>query len=148
MAPNHPFESSNKGNVMKQMQILFPGGKKVDASYNGFTIKTDQSKAEGGKGSAPEPFALFLASIGTCAGIYVASFLQTRDIPTDDLKITLDFKWNDKTHHLDDIAMHIQLPPKFPEAYKAAVIRTAEMCTVKKHIANPPQFSITADVAS
>ena len=51
------------------MQISFSGGKKVDATYKGFTIKTDQPKDEGGNGTAPEPFSLFLASIGTCTGI-------------------------------------------------------------------------------
>ena len=62
------------------MEIQFPGGKKVDALYKGFTIKTDQPKNEGGEGSAPEPFSLFLTSIGTCAGIYVLNFCQNRNI--------------------------------------------------------------------
>jgi len=53
------------------MIISFGGGKKVNADYRGFTIQTDQSVNGGGEESAPEPFALFLASIGTCAGIYV-----------------------------------------------------------------------------
>ena len=63
-----------------QMDIRFPGGKKVDAVYKGFTVKTDQPRGEGGDGSAPEPFDLFLASIGTCAGIYALSFCQARGV--------------------------------------------------------------------
>ncbi|MCK5331318.1 MAG: osmotically inducible protein OsmC, partial [Candidatus Marinimicrobia bacterium] len=60
------------------MKITFPGGKKINAEYNGQIIKTDQAVASGGNGSAPEPFDLFLASIGTCAGIYVLGFCQQR----------------------------------------------------------------------
>jgi len=51
------------------MEIFFPGGKKVNTIYKGFTIETDQSKDDGSKGSAPAPFDLFLASIGTCTGM-------------------------------------------------------------------------------
>jgi len=52
-----------------ELVISFPGGKRVDAQVGDFTLRTDQPKDHGGDGSAPEPFALFLASIGTCAGI-------------------------------------------------------------------------------
>jgi len=51
------------------MEIVFPGGKKVDALYKGFKIQTDQSERNGGEATAPVPFDLFLSSIGTCAGI-------------------------------------------------------------------------------
>jgi len=72
---------------MSTMIVTSGGGKKVRAEYQGFTIETDQSVANGGDGTAPEPFMLFLASIGTCAGIYVYSFCQKRDIPTDNVRI-------------------------------------------------------------
>ncbi|MBW2050564.1 MAG: osmotically inducible protein OsmC, partial [Deltaproteobacteria bacterium] len=52
-----------------RVEVSFPGGKRVDAQIGGFTIKTDQSRDNGGDESAPEPFQLFLASIATCAGI-------------------------------------------------------------------------------
>ena len=60
--------------------ITFPGGKRVDAQVGPYLIQTDQPKDEGGDGTAPEPFMLFLASIGTCAGIYVLGFCQSRGI--------------------------------------------------------------------
>jgi ribosomal protein S12 methylthiotransferase accessory factor len=57
-----------------EMTISFPGGKRVDAHLMGRTIQTDQAREAGGDGSAPEPYTLFLSSIGTCAGIYVLGF--------------------------------------------------------------------------
>ncbi len=51
-----------------EMQISLAGGKKVDARFKGFTIRTDQPESSGGENSAPSPFDLFLGSIGTCAG--------------------------------------------------------------------------------
>jgi len=129
-----------------EMEVSFPGGKKVNSNYKGFTVETDQPRDEGGEASAPEPHDLFLASVGTCAGIYVASFCQQREIDTSKLKMTLQFDRNEKTHLIEEILIQIHLPPGFPEKYKAAVIRTAELCTVKKSLANPPRFVIEADI--
>ncbi len=70
------------------LKVKFPGGLRVDAEYGPFTIPTNQD------GSAPPPFALFLASIGTCAGIYVLSFCLQRGISTEGLEITQDMDIN------------------------------------------------------
>ena len=82
---------------MADMQIYFPGGKRVFADYRGFTIATDQPVTGGGDGSAPAPFDLFMASIGTCAGIYVLGFLQQRGIPTDDARLEMTRHVNPQT---------------------------------------------------
>lgn len=124
-----------------EMEIVFGGGKKVNAIYKNFTIKTDQPRYDGGDNSAPAPFDLFLASIGTCSGYYVLSFCQGRDIPTDGIKIILRTE-KGKEKIIDKIKIEIQLPPEFPEKYRDAVIRAVELCAVKRCIQNPPSFEI------
>ncbi len=124
------------------MKISFPGDKKVDAEYKGFTIKTDQSKLSGGEGTYPEPFSLFVASIGTCTGFYVLSFCQKRKIPTEDIELILNINKNKETHMIDKIDIEIQVPENFPENYKNAVIKSAELCSVKKHLEKPPIIDI------
>jgi len=124
------------------MEIISAGGKKVNALYKGFTIKTDQSKEYGGDESAPEPFDIFLASIGTCVGINVIVFCQRHSISTDKIKIILLFERNHETKMIEKIKIEIKLPPDFPEKYKNAVIKSADLCSVKKHIMNPPEFEI------
>lgn len=52
-----------------EMQVNFPGRKHVSSSYKGFIVETDQPQSEDGDNSTPEPNDLFLASIGTCAGV-------------------------------------------------------------------------------
>ncbi len=69
-------------------EITFGEGKKVDAHVREFTIATDQPAADGGHNTAPTPFELFLASIGTCAGYYVLSFCRARAISTDGIRLT------------------------------------------------------------
>ena len=96
----------------------------------------------GGGNTAPAPFDLFLASIGTCAGIYVKSFCDNRKIPTDNIKIIQKTEFNKETGLPVNITLEIKLPADFPEKYKSSVINVAELCKVKKSIANPPAFQV------
>jgi len=124
-----------------EMEIVFPGGARVDAVAGNMSIPTDQH------GSAPAPFALFLASIGTCAGIYVLSFVQQRGLSTEGLKIVQRMK-RDMTGMISEVELDIQLPDGFPDKYRDAVIRAAEQCAVKKHLEDPPSFDIRTSVTA
>jgi len=125
-----------------EMKINFSGGTKVDAEYKGFKIKTDQPVDEGGEETAPEPFSLFLASIGTCTGVYVLSFCERRKIPIDNIKLTLNFEKNPETNLIEHMDINIIVPNDFPANYKNALIKTAGLCTVKKHLEKPPEIDI------
>ncbi|MDD5208712.1 MAG: OsmC family protein [Elusimicrobiales bacterium] len=130
---------------MSDMEIVFPGGKKVTALWHGFEIKTDQPAGGGGEASAPTPFDLFLASLGTCAGIFALGFIQSRGLSAEGFKITVSFEQDPATHLLAKTAMKITLPKDFPPKYKDAVIKAAEQCLVKRTMDNPPKFEITAE---
>jgi len=126
------------------IKITFPGGKKVNAEMNGLVVPTDQPKLQGGDGVAPGPYELFLASLGTCAGIYVLSFCQERGIPTTGISLTqrLEYATEDGRPKLHKIIIDINVPPDFPEKYHKTLIRVADQCAVKKTIMNPPKFEI------
>ena len=125
------------------MIIDFPGGQKVDASFNGFKINTDQPKKSGGEGTAPDPFSLFLSSIGTCTGIYVLRFCQERKLPSEDLKLTLEAHWNETLKLVDTIELTIKTGESFPDKYKNALIKVAKLCTVKRTLETPPSINLT-----
>jgi len=128
------------------MEVTFDGGKVITAHINGHTIRTDQPLTAGGENSAPSPFELFLASIGTCAGIYIKSFCDQRNISSENIKIIQTAEYNKETGLPVNIKLDIQLPPDFPEKYKAAVINAAELCKVKKTIASPPKFEVISTI--
>ncbi len=133
---------------MNELIVEFPGGARVDAHYGPYTIKTDQPPMGGGEGSAPTPFSLFLASMGTCAGIYVLGFCRQRGLPTEGIRIVQRMESDPRTHMISHVSLEIVLPPDFPEKYREAVIRSAEQCAVKKHLEAPPQFTVTTKVAA
>jgi len=133
-----------------EMKITFPGGEKVNAEINGRIIPSDQPVEAGGEGSAPSPFEYFLASLGTCAGVYVLSFCQQRQIATEGLALTQQMEFSDSgdgKKKLSRVAIEIDLPRGFPEKYRNAVVKAAGLCSVKKVLMDPPEFAITARTA-
>lgn len=127
-----------------QIDVTFPGGKRVDATIGGMLIRTDQTVENGGTGTAPEPFQLFLASIATCAGIYALEFCQARDIPSQGMTLSMRCEFDEKKQVVERLHIDLNVPPGFPEKYKKAVIRVMDRCSVKKHIMTPPEFLLTA----
>ena len=123
-----------------EMEIVFPGQAQVDAVMGNMVITTNQD------GTAPAPFGLFLASIGTCAGIYVLSFCQHRNLPTDGIRIVQRMHSNPATRMIERVDLDIIVPPDFPEKYHDALIRAADQCAVKKHLEQPPTFNVQTRV--
>jgi len=128
---------------MSLIQVSFPGGKRVNADIKGFTVETDQPVYGGGEGLAPSPFDLFLSSIATCAGIYALGFCQSKELDTTGLKLELDVTKDSAEGMIDKIDLRLTLPQGFPEKYQNAILRSMELCAVKKHMITPPKFSIT-----
>ncbi len=125
-----------------EMEIVFPGGERVDAVMGNMVVTTNQD------GSAPAPFGLFLASIGTCAGIYVLGFCQHRGLPTDGIRIVQRMHMNPLTRLIERIDLDIVVPPEFPAKYHDALVRAASQCAVKKHLEQPPAFDVRTRVAA
>ena len=125
-----------------EMMIDFPGGTRVDAHFGPFTVMTDQPP----QASAPTPFATFLASIGTCAGIYVLGFCQQRGLSPDGIRIVQRLHADRFSGMVNKIDLEIQVPDTFPAKYTQALVRAAEMCAVKKHFEHPPQFDVFTKV--
>jgi putative redox protein len=128
----------------KKIDVSFPGGKRADAKIENMVVPTDQSVENGGTGTAPEPFQLFLASIATCAGIYALEFCRAREVPTEGMTLTLTYERDENNQVYERLNIDLKLPSSFPEKYKKAVLRVMDLCSVKKRILKPPEFVITA----
>jgi ribosomal protein S12 methylthiotransferase accessory factor len=126
-----------------EMKISFPGGKQVKASFDDYIVNTDQPKKSGGEGLFPDPFSLFISSLGTCAGFYVLRFCQERNIQTDNIKIILRADWNDQSKLIENIDITIGGGIDIPDKYHSAIIKAASLCTVKRHLENPPKINLS-----
>ena len=128
-----------------ELNVRFPGGKRVDVEVGGFTIPTDQLPRDGGEASAPPPFYLFLGSIATCAGIYALGFCQSRNLSTEGLALSMDWDWDPKRAGPARALLRLRLPQGFPEHYRDGIVKAMELCAVKKNIQTPPEFRIEVE---
>ena len=119
-----------------KMDIILGSDERIEARFDGLTVTTAQD------GSAPAPFDLFLASMATCAAFYVSRFCSQRGIPTEGIRVTQTAHRDPETRMVKRIDIELGLPDSFPEKYHKAAIRAAEQCTVKKHLAEPPEIAI------
>jgi len=126
----------------KVIDVVFDGGMKINANMDDMLILTDQPVKEGGEGSGPTPFQLFLASLATCAGIYAKRFCDTRKIATDGLALQVVCDFAEKGFKVEKMTFELTLPEGFPTKYESAIVRAIDLCTVKKHIKEAPDFEI------
>jgi uncharacterized OsmC-like protein len=126
--------------MSEQLDVRFPGGKRVDVRIRGFEIATDQSVKAGGEASAPEPFDLFLASLAACAGIYALNFCQSRSLSTEGLGLSMDWERSEQPAAQARVRYQLRLPEDFPEKYRSGLLKAIELCAVKKNVQNPPEF--------
>jgi len=125
-----------------EIVVTLPGNKKTSTVIDGFEVLTDQPVSNGGDGSAPSPFALFLATIASCSAVYIAFFCQKRGIPYGKIRIVQRDERDPETHDVTKISIDLELPPDFPEKYEDALLHVVDLCTVKKTIQNSPEFEL------
>jgi ribosomal protein S12 methylthiotransferase accessory factor len=128
--------------MSSEMVVTLPGGKRVDTQLGRHVIRTDQPLEAGGQDGAPPPFHLFLASIGTCAGIYGAGFCHKRGLPTEGIRLVQRNTFHPETGALTRVEIDVEVPPEFPEKYRDALVRVADQCAVKKAIQAQPVFEV------
>lgn len=127
-----------------EIVVTLPGNKKTSCVVEGFEVATDQPVSNAGDGSAPSPFALFLASIAACSAVYVAFFCQKRGLPYDRIRLIQRDERDPETHLITRITIDVELPDDFPEKYTEALLKAIDTCAVKKAIQKAPAFELRA----
>lgn len=125
---------------MARYTVTFPENKKVNVKFKDFEVQTDQPKEAGGDETAPTPYDIFLSSLAACAGIFAISFFQRRKLNTDGFEMFMDIKWDHEKHRLSKVMIHMKVPKDFPQKYINALKETVNLCSVKRTIADPPEF--------
>lgn len=96
------------------MKIYFEKNKQVFAEEENLVIKTDQLEKEGGDNEYPEPFKLFLASLGTCAGVNIKNFCDERNIDSSEISLEQKMKYHPEKRIISEFKLKIFVPGDFP----------------------------------
>lgn len=124
-----------------ELKVSLEGNKKVSTQIGDHLILTDQPEKNGGSNSAPAPYDLFLASIATCAGFYIQSYCQNKDIDTSGIEISMAVTRDDKKV-INGFVTTISVPEEFPEKLHGVLEKVASQCAVKKTIMAGPGFVV------
>ena len=131
--------------AVREILVTLPGGRRVDALVGPHLLRTDQPRDNGGEDTAASPFELFLASLGTCAGIFVQRFCARRGIPFEGIRIRETVSFGAQGT-LETVRLNIEVPSTFPEKYREALVRVVDQCSVKRAIQAQPTFDVRTTV--
>ncbi len=126
----------------KQIEILFPGNKRVDARLGAFTVQTDQLKRNGGDETAVQPFDLFFISLATCAGISALEYCRENRLPEEGLAVRLVASRHPRESRYDKVRIEVTPPEGLAKDQIERLLEAAGNCSVKRHIVHPPQFDV------
>lgn len=127
-----------------ELKVTLEGNKRVATQIGNHLIMTDQPTKHGGDDSAPAPYDLFLASIGTCVGFYIQSYCDNKGIDASGIDIVLSAKRDPETKKINGFVTTIHVPPEIPAKLHPALKKVAEQCAVKKTIMSNPEFVVEA----
>jgi ribosomal protein S12 methylthiotransferase accessory factor len=127
-----------------EITVNFLDNLRLEAKFDDFTITTDQPIRYKGNGTAPSPFDYFLASSALCAAYFVKLHCLSRDILTDDIRISQNNIVDPENRYNQTFQIQVELPPSISERDRQGILRSADRCTVKKVIQQAPKFKIDA----
>jgi len=137
-----PASSLSTGNARMEIKVNFLDNLRLEAKFDDFTVIADQPIRYKGDGSAPGPFDYFLASSALCAAYFVKLYCQTRDIPTDNIRLSQNNIVDPENRYKQIFKIQVELPADISEKDRQGILRSIDRCTVKKVVQTGPDFVI------
>ncbi len=125
-----------------EIKVNFLDNLRLEAKFDDFTVIADQPIRYKGDGSAPGPFDYFLASSALCAAYFVKLYCQTRDIPTDNIRLSQNNIVDPENRYNQIFKIQVELPADISEKDRLGILRSIDRCTVKKVVQTGPEFII------
>ena len=125
-----------------EIKVNFLDKLRLEAKFDDFTVIADQPIRYKGDGSAPGPFDYFLASSALCAAYFVKLYCNTRNIPTENIRLSQNNIVDPENRYQQIFKIQVELPPDISEKDRQGILRSIDRCTVKKVVQAGPEFVI------
>jgi putative redox protein len=125
-----------------KLEVDLAQGFRFKAVCRNHEVITDQSEKEGGTDQAMTPAELFIASLGTCIGVYAVRFCRRHNLPTEGLKVSMDWTVVKDPVRIGSVKAEIHYPHDIPDAERQGLLRMAEACFVHESIVHKPEIVI------
>ena len=125
-----------------EIKVNFLDNLRLEAKFDDFTVVADQPIRYKGDGSAPGPFDYFLASSALCAAYFVKLYCDTRNIPTDNIRLSQNNIVDPENRYKQTFKIQVELPADISDKDRQGILRSIDRCTVKKAVQTGPDFVI------
>ncbi|MBH3426471.1 OsmC domain/YcaO domain-containing protein [Pseudomonas alkylphenolica] len=125
-----------------EIKVNFLDNLRLEAKFDDFTVVADQPIRYKGDGSAPGPFDYFLASSALCAAYFVKLYCNTRNIPTDNIRLSQNNIVDPENRYQQIFKIQVELPADISEKDRQGILRSIDRCTVKKVVQTGPEYVI------
>jgi len=125
-----------------EIKVNFLDKLRLEAKFDDFTVIADQPIRYKGDGSAPGPFDYFLASSALCAAYFVKLYCNTRNIPTENIRLSQNNIVDPENRYQQIFKIQVELPADISEKDRQGILRSIDRCTVKKVVQTGPEFVI------
>lgn len=125
-----------------EIKVNFLDKLRLEAKFDDFTVIADQPIRYKGDGSAPGPFDYFLASSALCAAYFVKLYCQTRNISTDNIRLSQNNIVDPENRYNQIFKIQVELPADISDKDRQGILRSIDRCTVKKVVQTMPDFVI------
>ncbi|STQ89132.1 OsmC domain/YcaO domain-containing protein [Iodobacter fluviatilis] len=125
-----------------EIKVNFLDKLRLEAKFDDFTVIADQPIRYKGDGSAPGPFDYFLASSALCAAYFVKLYCETRNIPTENIRLSQNNIVDPENRYQQIFKIQVELPADISAKDRQGILRSIERCTVKKVVQTGPEFVI------
>jgi len=125
-----------------EIKVNFLDNLRIEAKFDDFTVLADQPIRYKGDGSAPSPFDYFLASSALCAAYFVRVYCKSRDIPTENIRISQNNIVDPEDRYNQVFQIQVEMPDSISEKDRKGILRSIDRCTVKKVIQTGPTFNV------
>ena len=125
-----------------EIKVNFLDKLRLEAKFDDFTVIADQPIRYKGDGSAPGPFDYFLASSALCAAYFVKLYCDTRNIPTENIRLSQNNIVDPENRYKQIFKIQVELPEDISDKDRQGILRSIERCTVKKVVQTGPEFVI------
>ncbi|NWA25175.1 OsmC domain/YcaO domain-containing protein [Pseudomonas gingeri] len=125
-----------------EIKVNFLDNLRLEAKFDDFTVVADQPIRYKGDGSAPGPFDYFLASSALCAAYFVKLYCETRNIPTDNIRLSQNNIVDPENRYNQIFKIQVELPADISAKDRQGILRSIDRCTVKKVVQAGPEFVI------
>jgi len=125
-----------------EIKVNFLDKQRLEAKFDDFIVIADQPIRYKGDGSAPGPFDYFLASSALCAAYFVKLYCDTRNIPTENIRLSQNNIVDPENRYQQIFKIQVELPEDISANDRQGILRSIERCTVKKVVQSGPEFVI------